>query len=157
MTVCNAFNEQMLVAWNSSLVARDSIVENKWIVNSDTVLSEDLGNYAFDSSGVYQVQLIVTTANLCRDTMEKQMEILPSPKAAISINDSAQCFNQNSFHFSLNDSVQCFNEQLLVARNSSLVVGDSITEVSMVIGYSISQSISQVRQFSLSFNPEHQN
>jgi PKD repeat protein len=94
------FNEQMLVAWNSSLVARDSIVENKWIVNSDTVLSEDLGNYAFDSSGVYQVQLIVTTANICRDTMEKQMEILPSPKAAISINDSAQCFNQNSFMFS---------------------------------------------------------
>jgi PKD repeat protein len=55
--------------------------------------------YAFDSSGVYQVQLIVKTYNGCRDTFEKQMEILPSPKAAISINDSAQCFNQNSFTF----------------------------------------------------------
>jgi PKD repeat protein len=94
------FNEQMLVARNSSFVSRDSIIENKWVLGNKAIVTKDLTNYAFDSSGVYQVQLIVTTANLCRDTMEKQMEILPSPKAGISINDSAQCFNQNSFMFS---------------------------------------------------------
>jgi PKD repeat protein len=94
------FNEQVLVAGNSSLVARDSIIENKWVVNSDTVVGKDFTNYAFDSNGVYQVQLIVTTSNSCPDTIEKQMEILPSPKASISINDTAQCFFQNSFTFS---------------------------------------------------------
>jgi hypothetical protein len=106
------FNEQELVAGNSSLVARDSIVENKWVLNSDTVFSMDLTNYAFSNPGNYPIQLIVSTLNNCRDTLVKDFVVHPSPQA----------------DFEFNDATQCFNTQLLDARNSSLVVGDSITE-----------------------------
>jgi hypothetical protein len=106
------FNEQMLVARNSSFVSRDSIIENKWVLGNKAIVTKDLTNYAFDSSGVYQVQLIVTTANNCRDTIEKQIEILTSPVAGFSINDSSQCFNT----------------QLFMVQNTSLITGDSIVE-----------------------------
>jgi gliding motility-associated-like protein len=106
------FNEQMLEAGNSSLVAHDSIAENKWILNSDSVFSKDLTNYVFSNPGIYPIQLVVSTKNNCRDTLVKDYVLYPSPKAG----------------FVFNDSTQCFNEQFLATRNSSLVVGDSITE-----------------------------
>jgi gliding motility-associated-like protein len=106
------FNEQMLVARNSSLVDRDSIAESKWVLNSDTVISMDLENYAFSNQGSYPIQLIVSTLNNCRDTLVKDFVVHPSPQA----------------NFEFNDSTQCFNTQFLDARNSSLAVGDSIME-----------------------------
>jgi PKD repeat protein len=111
------FNEQLLVARNSSLAAPNSIIENKWILNSDTVLSKDLENYTFDKYGNYPIKLIVTTKNGCRDTSTSYFVLHPSPIAK----------------FTLDDSVQCFNEQSLVARNSSLVASDTITETKWIL------------------------
>jgi gliding motility-associated-like protein len=111
------FNEQMLVADNLSLVARDSIVESKWIVNSDTVLSKDIVNYTFNKYGSYPIKLIVTTKNNCRDTSTSYFILHPSPIAK----------------FTLDDSAHCFNTQSLVARSSSLVASDTITETKWIL------------------------
>ena len=111
------FNQQLLVARNSSLVASDSIIENRWILNNDTVISEDLTNYTFDKYGTYPIELIVTTSNNCRDTFASDFVLHPSPLA----------------NFTVNDSTQCFNSQSLVTSQLSMVVGDSITETKWIL------------------------
>jgi hypothetical protein len=77
-----------------------------------TIVNNTDFTHTYSTVDTFTITLETQTQKGCKDKQSKQVVVLPSPKAK----------------FSLNDSVQCFNEQSLVARNSSLVVGDSITE-----------------------------
>ncbi|MBT5529039.1 MAG: PKD domain-containing protein [Cytophagia bacterium] len=63
---------------------------------SDTIQSP---SHSYATSGVFEVELISTSAYACVDTLSQSMLVYPSPIASFTVNDSSQCFNGNSFSF----------------------------------------------------------
>lgn len=49
--------------------------------------------------GTYPVKLLVNSIYGCSDSMVKIVRVHPEPQAGFSINDTAQCFNENKFTF----------------------------------------------------------
>lgn len=51
------------------------------------------------TTGAFKVKLVVTTNNLCKDSIEKNVTVNPSPVGGFAINDTDQCLKGNSFVF----------------------------------------------------------
>lgn len=49
--------------------------------------------------GVYDVWLSITSADGCKDSVKRNMEVFYSPQSPFNINDSVQCLQGNSFTF----------------------------------------------------------
>jgi gliding motility-associated-like protein len=62
--------------------------------------------HAYTSDGTYKVTLISTASAECADTIQKQIDINPSPKSSFTINDSDQCLNENNFTFNNTSSIK---------------------------------------------------
>ena len=61
--------------------------------------------YSYSSAGTFSVRLIVTSANGCKDTSFKTINIYPMPVAAFNVNSTGQCISGNSFVFANNSSI----------------------------------------------------
>jgi PKD repeat protein len=79
--------------------------------DGDSSLS-DTAYHSCQQAGKYTVTLIETNTYGCKDTATKQVIVHPSPVADFSINNPAQCFNEQNF----------------VMSDESSVTGDSITQ-----------------------------
>ena len=62
----------------------DSIVEYRYIFSNDTSY-EVSPEFVGDSAGEYQLQLLTTTINACKDSLEETVVIHPSPIADFAI------------------------------------------------------------------------
>ncbi len=62
-------------------------------------------NYTYLSSGVFNVKLIVTSNNGCKDSLSKTVTVNPKPLVAFSINNNTQCLNGNNFTFTNTSSI----------------------------------------------------
>jgi PKD repeat protein len=66
----------------------------------DTTSSSDMNPVkTFATSASFNVELIVTSGNQCKDTIEKTVHVSPMPLVSFEINDSHQCLNENLFIF----------------------------------------------------------
>ena len=61
-------------------------------------------SHSYTKSGYFTVKLINITDNVCYDTVQKTVHVLPAPKAAFTVNDSTQCFTANNFVFTNNST-----------------------------------------------------
>lgn len=52
---------------------------------------------SFATDGNFNIQLIAISVNNCKDTIQKNVTIHPSPKADFSINKAQQCLSNNNF------------------------------------------------------------
>ncbi|MEX0968329.1 MAG: PKD domain-containing protein [Bacteroidia bacterium] len=59
----------------------------------------------YSGSDSFNVRLIVTTGNNCRDTLVQKVMVHPVPATAFTINDSTQCLEGNSFEISNQTSI----------------------------------------------------
>jgi gliding motility-associated-like protein len=59
--------------------------------------------------GSHNIKLISETLHGCRDTLDKQVVVNPSPIAKFSINDSTQCFNEQKFIVSNESTINSGN------------------------------------------------
>ena len=80
--------KKLKFSWDKDFVSLTNRKEN----STDSVLSKI--NYL--SSGNKKAHLIVTDANGCTDTLEKQLFINPNPKASLIVDTSLQCRNNNA-------------------------------------------------------------
>ena len=62
--------------------------------------------FVYDTTGVFEVKLVVTSDNGCRDSVTRNVYIRPAPEPDFTINDSMQCLNGNSFTFTNTSSIQ---------------------------------------------------
>ncbi len=70
---------------NSSSVASGNIAGSSWNFGDGTPLgSTQNPNHLYSNSGTYTITLIVTTNNLCKDTLSKQVVVHPLPTAQFS-------------------------------------------------------------------------
>jgi len=111
-------NEQLFEFANNSSVTGDSISDLLWIIGTDTIRNQQSAIRNKQKPGTWNLELIVTTTNLCSDTALHQITVFPSPKA----------------DFIINDSVQCENQQLFKFTNTSTVAGDSISNLLWILG-----------------------
>jgi PKD repeat protein len=92
-------------------------LDNSWFFGDGVSSESDTSYHQYSVSDTFTVVLYCNTQFGCRDTATRKVVVKPSPIAK----------------FSFNDSIQCFNEQLLDARNSSLVARDSIVENKWIV------------------------
>jgi gliding motility-associated-like protein len=99
---CLRFNQFTLT--NKSSIKFGNIVYN-WTFNDGTssVLTDPIKHY--DTGSAYKVRLLVTTDRTCMDSIEKELVLLPHPKAAFTVNDSIQCLNNHAFDLVNNGSI----------------------------------------------------
>lgn len=55
--------------------------------------------YSYSSDGIYQVRLIMASANGCTDSAYRNIYVFAVPTASFSIPDSSQCLKHNLFSF----------------------------------------------------------
>lgn len=102
---------------SNSTVSSGNITNHQWHYGNG--FSNNTGNttsYVYDTAGSYQVQLIVTTNNGCKDTLTKPVTVYPKPVA--SYNTTNACFGfANQFQ-----------------SNSTVKVGSSIVNHKWIFG-----------------------
>jgi len=79
--------------------AKDGISANYWSYGDGSLDTLVASSHRFNQAGSYTVQLIANSLRSCRDTHEVQLQVFHKPTAALSVNDSAQCFKSQDFDF----------------------------------------------------------
>jgi PKD repeat protein len=62
-------------------------------------------SHNYSSAGTYQVKLLVTTNNGCRDSAAQTVTVYPQPVAGFSTNNASQCLTSNSFVFTSTSTI----------------------------------------------------
>lgn len=70
-----------------------------WHLGDGSNSSSNIAGITYIKDSRYNVKLITSTANNCRDTLEKSVQVYPMPKSGFAINNSGQCENTNNFVF----------------------------------------------------------
>ncbi|HRS58448.1 MAG TPA: PKD domain-containing protein, partial [Bacteroidia bacterium] len=85
---------------NTSTVSSGSIVSYDWNFGDGTTsTSQNPSGKTYSVPDTFDVTLIVTTDNGCKDTIVKQVIVFPQSVADYSINNDKQCLSGNSFSF----------------------------------------------------------
>lgn len=61
--------------------------------------------HSYTSAGVYQVRLVLSIGNTCKDSITRNVYVYPDPTASFSINNDSQCYNGNIFQFTNTSSI----------------------------------------------------
>jgi PKD repeat protein len=89
---------------STSTVSSGSITGYSWTSGDGgtSIFAEPI-TYSYLSAGTYQVKLVVTTNNGCKDSTTKTLTVYVQPtNINATVNTNAQCLNGNSFAFTGN-------------------------------------------------------
>jgi len=78
---------QTTLLFDSSSVADDSISAYYWNLGDGSVSNKKNVNHIYSNTGVYNIVLVVTTANGCKDTADRNTEIYEQPSADFTVNN----------------------------------------------------------------------
>ena len=98
-------NENNFNFSNNSSISSGSLNFYWSLGNGYTTTTTSISNYSYLAENSYTVQLIATSANNCVDTIEKHLDVYPSPKSAYSIDNNKQCERWNRFNFTNQSSI----------------------------------------------------
>ncbi|MEA3495741.1 MAG: PKD domain-containing protein, partial [Bacteroidota bacterium] len=70
-----------------------------WYFGDGNTSNSDTAQHIYSIADTFNVVLIEETNHGCSDTATKEIIVHPSPVTDFSVNDSVQCFNENSFQF----------------------------------------------------------
>ena len=90
---------------DNSNLSQGTYTTNWNLGDGNTSSDADIVNKTYGSHGNYDIRLITTTDNGCKDTLVKQIVIKPSPVDTFSILDDRQCFRHNTFNFTNNSTI----------------------------------------------------
>ncbi|GIV41211.1 MAG: hypothetical protein KatS3mg034_0521 [Vicingaceae bacterium] len=88
---------------NTSNANGSNIVSYAWDVNADGIIDTNVANfsYTYPQPGIYNVSLIITSSDGCKDTATQQVVVNPKPVADFA--NSPVCENQVSNFFDLSN------------------------------------------------------
>ncbi len=90
---------------DSSTVSSGSISSRLWRFGDGTTSTNTNPTKTYALADTFNAKLIITTDRGCRDSLEKPVEVFPTPDAAYAVNDSDQCYNGNTFNFTNNSTL----------------------------------------------------
>ncbi|MEA3497145.1 MAG: PKD domain-containing protein, partial [Bacteroidota bacterium] len=93
------FNENNFQFLNLTTFTQVSSLDYAWNFGDSTFSTDTNINHIYQKADTFKVKLIATSNQGCSDTAIKNVIVLESPKTKISVLDSAQCLNENSFTF----------------------------------------------------------
>lgn len=67
--------------------------------NKQSIIENSPIDFSYNSVGTFTVRLETVTLNLCRDTHELPVTIIPMPVANVSVDKTTGCFNDQGFYF----------------------------------------------------------
>jgi gliding motility-associated-like protein len=88
-----------LFHFSNTSLAVDGAMTNEWDFGDSTKSFQQNPVKSYLLSDTFDVRLTVTSAYGCESSFYDTLIVYPKPKADFSINDSAQCFKENSFIF----------------------------------------------------------
>ena len=100
-------NQQSFYFEDVSLIPTGNIRRN-WIFFDSSSLQTTLTR-TFPDDIRYRIRLIQESEFGCKDTMDKFITVYPNPIPNFSVNDSAQCLNQNFYKFTNGSSIKYGN------------------------------------------------
>ncbi len=91
---------------NSSIPPDDTITDYTWhLGNGETANSRDT-SFKYQSADTFEVKLMATSSKGCKDSLEREAQVDPMPKADFTINDTSQCLDNNRFAFTNQTQVE---------------------------------------------------
>ena len=84
---------------NDTSVISSGTLTRLWNFGDATTLSIASTNKNYSSYGTYQIKLVVTSNNICKDSLVKNVIVFPQPKSGFTINKLSQCLIGNYFSF----------------------------------------------------------
>ena len=107
---------------NTSVVTADSITSYQWAFGNGKFSTQKSPLFKYDSGGVYNVKLIVTTANGCKDSVIKKVAVYANPK--IDFTSGSGCTDYKNVVFTATGDTGNILEYYwkFDALNSSLVI-----------------------------------
>ncbi|MFN4914027.1 MAG: PKD domain-containing protein [Sphingomonadales bacterium] len=98
------FNQHFFNLDDRSVIGSGSVASRKWSFSDGTSsTSKTLNKKKFTAWGVYTAKLVVTSGLGCKDSVNRLLDVSPSPMSAFSVNKNIQCLIGNSFSFSPNN------------------------------------------------------
>ncbi|MFC2114064.1 pectinesterase family protein [Bacteroidota bacterium] len=98
------FTGNQFVFSNNTTISSGSLTYN-WDFDDNSTSAVTSPTHNFSSYGTYDIELIATSNNDCKDTSNQTVVVHSSPIPGFSINDSIQCLNGNSFVFTNNGTI----------------------------------------------------
>jgi len=83
---------------NSSVVSSGTLTYF-WQFGDNSTSTASNPTYSYTTSGVFNVKLVATTNNGCKDSLIKSVIVFNSPVAGFTVNQSEQCKQGNTFSF----------------------------------------------------------
>ena len=115
---------------NRSRVDGDRFISYRWDFgdgNSQAVSENNPIDYSYNSAGNFTTRLITLTQNLCRDTQELGLTILPMPIATATVNNTQSCLNNQDFLFEdISTNPMSISERRWVVKKQLVSVNQSV-------------------------------
>ena len=84
---------------NDTTTISSGTINRVWNFGDATSSSNTNPNKNYSTAGTYQVKLVVTSNNNCKDSISKIITVYTQPKSGFTINSTSQCLIGNSFSF----------------------------------------------------------
>ena len=91
-------NNNIFTFTNTSTISSGTM-SYLWKFGDNTTSTVQHPTHSYSSSGIFDVVLIVTSGNGCKDSVTKTITVHPKPVASFIVPDSSQCFDGNGFAF----------------------------------------------------------
>ncbi|MEA3494435.1 MAG: PKD domain-containing protein [Bacteroidota bacterium] len=75
------------------------IQSKMWNLGDGYLSTMDNPTHSYASTDTFEVSIMITSTQGCKDTLSKNIVVLPSPTANFSITNNSQCLTNNSFTF----------------------------------------------------------
>lgn len=83
---------------NTSTISAGTMIY-QWFFGDNTSSVATNPTHSYTATGTYNVKLVATSNNGCKDSLTKTVTVSPQPVAGFTINTSSQCLNGNSYIF----------------------------------------------------------
>ncbi|MEI6596417.1 MAG: PKD domain-containing protein, partial [Bacteroidota bacterium] len=84
---------------NDTSTISSGTINRVWNFGDATTSSSLNPNKNYSSAGTYQVKLVATSNNNCKDSLSKNVSVYTQPKSGFTISNISQCLIGNSFLF----------------------------------------------------------
>lgn len=114
----------------------EEIMQHTWIFENTVSQNSYNASQKFNTAGLKSIKLRVSNGIYCHDSLEKKVSVRSTPRAIMSINDSAQCIQINSFVYK--DSTNYTEDPYSINwsfGDANAAIGSSVTHKYQTVGF----------------------
>lgn len=104
------FKDNRFVFTNTSTITAGNM-QYVWDMGNGVMLNTKDVTYSYTVPGNYTVKLLATSGDNCKDSSSFNITVNPTPVAGFTVNNAAQCLNNNQFVFTNTSTVYSGNLQ----------------------------------------------